>query len=96
MTSNLLKRAIASIVCLAAFSSLASAQTPGGRQNNSSNNPAATPPKKNERPAVEATVREPFDGATVEKMAAQCVRLETEAGEIQDVARGVKAAPLVA
>ncbi len=39
--------------------------------------------KVNARPAVEATPEgEPFDRATVEKMAAQCVRLETEAGDI--------------
>lgn len=39
--------------------------------------------KANARPAeVVAAPREPFDGATVEKMAAQCVTLETEAGEI--------------
>ena len=52
--------------------------------------PKATPPqtdpvkKTNARPA-ETTVdaREPFDGASVEKMAAQCVTLETEAGAIE-------------
>ena len=40
--------------------------------------------KANVRPA-EATVDapEPFDGASVEKMAAQCVTLETEAGAIE-------------
>ena len=39
--------------------------------------------KANSRPAeVVAGAREPFDGATVEKMAEQCVTLETEAGEI--------------
>lgn len=37
--------------------------------------PATMPPR--------ATQREPFDDASVEKMAAQCVRLETEAGEIE-------------
>lgn len=79
MMSNFLKRAIASFVCLAALTSLASAQTKGAQQNNNT----APPPKKNERPAVEASVREPFDSATVEKMAAQCVKLETEAGEIE-------------
>jgi peptidyl-prolyl cis-trans isomerase B (cyclophilin B) len=41
-------------------------------------------PKKNARPADSQTpAREPFDGATVEKMAGQCVRLETEAGVIE-------------
>lgn len=48
----------------------------------SSNN---VPAKKNERPAAAATAKsaEPFDGASVEKMAGQCVRLETEAGVIE-------------
>jgi peptidyl-prolyl cis-trans isomerase B (cyclophilin B) len=42
------------------------------------------PPKKNARPAEEAitTKPEPFDGASVEKMAQQCVTLQTEAGDI--------------
>lgn len=43
-----------------------------------------TPKKSNERPAtVTARPAEPFDGASVEKMASQCVRLETEAGPIE-------------
>lgn len=43
------------------------------------------PKKSNERPAAAqpAAQAEPFDGASVEKMAAQCVRLETEAGAIE-------------
>jgi peptidyl-prolyl cis-trans isomerase B (cyclophilin B) len=41
------------------------------------------PPKKNARPAEAIEVRsEPFDGASVEKMAQQCVTLQTEAGNI--------------
>jgi peptidyl-prolyl cis-trans isomerase B (cyclophilin B) len=46
----------------------------------------STPPKKsNERPAAsaKAPAPEPFDGASVEKMAGQCVRLETESGVIE-------------
>ena len=40
--------------------------------------------KANARPAeIVVTKPEPFDGASVEKMAAQCVTLETEAGAIQ-------------
>ncbi|MBC7912143.1 MAG: hypothetical protein H7Y30_16670, partial [Pyrinomonadaceae bacterium] len=36
------------------------------------------PKKSNERPAeTPANVAEPFDGASIEKMAAQCVTLET-------------------
>jgi peptidyl-prolyl cis-trans isomerase B (cyclophilin B) len=46
------------------------------------NNPA--PKKSNARPAdSQAPQREPFDDATAEKMATQCVRLETEAGAIE-------------
>jgi peptidyl-prolyl cis-trans isomerase B (cyclophilin B) len=45
-------------------------------------NPA--PKKSNARPAdSQALAREPFDDATAEKMATQCVRLETEAGAIE-------------
>ena len=80
---SLQERSIALLVCLLAVCALASAQVPGAQNNNAASPPPA-PPKKNERPAVEArAAREPFDGATVEKMAAQCVRLETEAGEIE-------------
>ena len=43
----------------------------------------APPPKKNARPSDSQTpVPEPFDNATVEKMAGQCVKLDTEAGAI--------------
>src|SRR5215213_416985 len=46
------------------------------------NNPA--PKKSNARPNdSQAPQREPFDDATAEKMASQCVRLETEAGAIE-------------
>ena len=39
--------------------------------------------EENERPAAAAATKpEPFDGATAEKMAAQCVTLETDAGSI--------------
>lgn len=42
------------------------------------------PKKSNERPVVSATQQsEPFDGASVEKMAKQCVKLETDAGVIE-------------
>jgi peptidyl-prolyl cis-trans isomerase B (cyclophilin B) len=47
--------------------------------------PPASPVKKaNARPAAEpAAGSEPFDKATVAQMAAQCVKLETEAGTIE-------------
>lgn len=38
--------------------------------------------KSNARPAGDEQAAEPFDGASVEKMAGQCVRLETETGRI--------------
>jgi cyclophilin family peptidyl-prolyl cis-trans isomerase len=59
------------------FVSLAIAQEP----KNSAR--ADDPPKKNARPAAVIAIKpEPFDGASVEKMAQQCVTLETEAGNI--------------
>ena len=39
--------------------------------------------KANVRDAATEVVAEPFDGASVEKMAAQCVTLETEVGAIE-------------
>lgn len=39
--------------------------------------------KANARATPPPVVAEPFDGATVEKMASQCVTLETELGEIE-------------
>lgn len=77
MMKNFLVSLITTLACLCcAFSLTAHAQTTGTPSNNS-----VQPPKKNERP-IAATKPEPFDGATVEQMAAQCVTLETEAGMI--------------
>lgn len=50
------------------------------------------PPKKNVRPTEATTTHEPFDGASVEKMAGQCVTLETELGTI-DIAMTPEVAP---
>jgi len=65
--------------CLVMFVISAGAQEP--KLSETQTNPAK---KANARP-VEPTVDapEPFDGASVEKMAAQCVSLETEAGVIE-------------
>ena len=52
----------------------------------------AEPPKKNARPAEIVNTPEPFDGASVEKMASQCVTLETELGAI-DIAMMPEVAP---
>ena len=49
-----------------------------------SNNPIEAPKKANARTAAPpAPAGEPFDGAPVEKMAGQCVTLETELGPIE-------------
>jgi len=80
---SFLARAILFSVSVAALCSLASAQTMGTQ---GSPVAAPSPPKKlNNRVAAQqaAPASEPFDGASVEKMAAQCVRLETEAGVIE-------------
>jgi peptidyl-prolyl cis-trans isomerase B (cyclophilin B) len=67
------------VACIIAVVLSASAQEP------TSGPPRADNAKKANARPVEATVRaaEPFDGATVEKMAAQCVSLETELGAIE-------------
>jgi peptidyl-prolyl cis-trans isomerase B (cyclophilin B) len=57
-----------------------------------SNAPIEPPKKANARTTVETTAAEPFDGASVEKMAAQCVTLETELGDI-DIAMMPEVAP---
>jgi peptidyl-prolyl cis-trans isomerase B (cyclophilin B) len=46
-------------------------------------NAVEAPKKANARTTPEVTAAEPFDGATVEKMASQCVTLETELGAIE-------------
>src|SRR5215211_7698724 len=48
-----------------------------------SNSPVEPPKKANARATAEVNAAEPFDGATVEKMASQCVTLETELGAIE-------------
>src|SRR5437763_11931920 len=71
-TKNLM-RAVAFFICLLVFTSVVVAQ-----------NAQEQPKKSNERPAASAAQQaEPFDGASVEKMAAQCVKLETDAGGIE-------------
>jgi peptidyl-prolyl cis-trans isomerase B (cyclophilin B) len=59
--------------------------TPPPQNNDAARKSAgATEAKKiNERPATALKKAEPFDGAAVEKMAAQCVVLETDAGAIE-------------
>ncbi|HYO92113.1 MAG TPA: hypothetical protein VEQ40_10770, partial [Pyrinomonadaceae bacterium] len=73
------------LACVLAFASSTLAQeTPQQKSDaqQKSNQPAEVK-KSNERPAAAAVKPEPFDGAAVEKMAAQCVTLETESGIIE-------------
>ncbi len=51
--------------------------------NAQSSAPIETPKKANARAATEVSPAEPFDGASVEKMGAQCVTLDTELGAIE-------------
>ena len=77
-----MKRIVAAIFVFVSAATLASAQSN-----------ATEPPKKaNARAATETNTAEPFDGATVEKMASQCVTLETELGAI-DIAFMPEVAP---
>lgn len=48
-----------------------------------SNAPVESPKKANARAATPAPAGEPFDGAPLEKMAGQCVTLDTELGPIE-------------
>jgi peptidyl-prolyl cis-trans isomerase B (cyclophilin B) len=67
-------------VCMLAWGCVVSAQ----ELPKQSDNQAGTPKKTNERPAERsASLLEPFDGASVEKMREQCVTLETELGAIE-------------
>ena len=72
-SSNLIFALLSTLVLVA----LAGAQEPKSAETQTD------PPKKNSRPAeLVATRSEPFDGASVEKMAQQCVTLQSEAGNI--------------
>jgi peptidyl-prolyl cis-trans isomerase B (cyclophilin B) len=58
--------------------------TPGQNANSQQKTESAPPKKINARPAdSQAQTREPFDGVSVEQMASQCVKFETEAGAIE-------------
>jgi peptidyl-prolyl cis-trans isomerase B (cyclophilin B) len=74
------------LVCVLSLVSLALAQeaapTPKSDATQKTGN-AAEAKKSNERPMTAVVKPEPFDGASIEKMAAQCVTLETEAGVIE-------------
>jgi peptidyl-prolyl cis-trans isomerase B (cyclophilin B) len=73
------KHLLAAVLVVLSSATLVAAQEPG-----KSDAASEASKKANARPA-EVVVRkpEPFDGASVEKMAGQCVTLETEAGAIE-------------
>jgi len=73
-----LARVAVLLICVLAFTASAPAQDTAPAKDNKT---IETPKKSNARP-VDQQAPEPFDGASVEKMAGQCVRLETEAGLI--------------
>ena len=71
-----MNRVVSIVFCVVVMATAVSAQS----------NAATEPPKKaNARAAAPAATNtaEPFEGATVEKMASQCVTLETELGAIE-------------
>jgi cyclophilin family peptidyl-prolyl cis-trans isomerase len=73
------------LLILATASAVLAQQTPQPKRTPAAPQKTEGEPKKiNERPVAQPTpAAEPFDGASVEKMAAQCVRLETAAGAIE-------------
>lgn len=80
--SSRLARAFIMTICLLAFAGSVAAQEPAAPATDS--NTTQAPKKSNQRPVdSQAPAPEPFDSATIEKMAGQCVRLETEAGVIE-------------
>ncbi len=78
MNTDFFKLTRVAVLVVAAFlcSATVRAQQPTDPQADASK-------KANQRPAEPAASPEPFDGAAVEKMAASCVRLETELGVIE-------------
>ena len=69
----MMNRILLLAVCLALGAMAVRAQGP----------PVESPKKANARATPATEVAEPFDGASVEKMASQCVTLETELGAIE-------------
>ena len=76
MLKNLL--IIAAYTFASVFAAHAQAKTPTAKET-----APRTAKKTNQRPVVAASKAEPFEKATVAAMAAQCVKLETEAGVIE-------------
>jgi peptidyl-prolyl cis-trans isomerase B (cyclophilin B) len=70
--------------CLGLISILLTAMAVFGQDPAQNSGKGVSSPKKaNARPADAVASTEPFDGAPVEKMAGQCVTLQTEGGEIE-------------
>ena len=69
-------------LCAACLVSTAGAQQAGAQTEQKPTAEKPSEKKANARPEAPPAA-EPFDGATVEKMSAQCVTLETEAGDIE-------------
>jgi peptidyl-prolyl cis-trans isomerase B (cyclophilin B) len=75
--TNRVRDLVCMVTCVLAFAMFLNGQEPRSAETQ------PDPPKKNARPAEELAIKpEPFDGASVEKMAQQCVTLQTEAGNI--------------
>jgi peptidyl-prolyl cis-trans isomerase B (cyclophilin B) len=73
------RRVLSALICIIALVACANAQEPKPPESQ-----PETSKKANARPAeIIAHAPEPFDGASVEKMAQQCVTLETESGAIE-------------
>ena len=71
---------LVAVCCLLVFVLVVAAQNPSQSQETSPDNTK----KANVRSeAIPSSSPEPFDGASVEKMATQCVTLETDAGAIE-------------
>lgn len=69
-------RILSAVILVMICTTIAAAQaTPNG--------PIEGPRKANSRAAAPTVAAEPFDGASVEQMASQCVTLETELGAIE-------------
>jgi peptidyl-prolyl cis-trans isomerase B (cyclophilin B) len=74
---NRVRDLVCMVTCVLAFAMFLNGQEPKSAEI------SADPPKKNARPDETIAIKpEPFDGASVEKMALQCVTLQTESGNI--------------
>jgi cyclophilin family peptidyl-prolyl cis-trans isomerase len=75
--------AILFLTCAVFFSASAQETATPAQKVDSQSQPSAAKKSNTRPPTQQASTAEPFDNATVEKMAGQCVRFETEAGLIE-------------